>query len=78
MGTGTSYVNQHGVSGLVVPPRDPRALAEAINSVLADAVWRRRLAQGARTRAALFTLERMSHAVEQVYIEVRASTGIVS
>ena len=30
LGTGTSYVNQHGVTGLVVPPSDPIKLREAI------------------------------------------------
>ena len=36
LGTGTSYVNQNGVTGLVVPPRDPQAMAEAVNVLLAD------------------------------------------
>ena len=35
LGTGTSYVNQDGVTGLVVPPRDPDALAFA-QSLLKD------------------------------------------
>ncbi|MCX6030234.1 MAG: glycosyltransferase [Chloroflexi bacterium] len=36
LGTGTSYVNQDGVTGRVVPPRDPPALAAAIRELLAD------------------------------------------
>ena len=36
LGTGTSYVNQDGITGRVVPPRDPDALAAAINDLLAD------------------------------------------
>ena len=36
LGTGTSYVNLHGVTGLVVSPRDPDGLAAAINALLAD------------------------------------------
>jgi glycosyltransferase involved in cell wall biosynthesis len=31
LGTGTSYVNRHGVTGLVVPPNDAAALAAALN-----------------------------------------------
>ena len=31
LGTGTSYVNKAGETGLVVPPSDPARLAEAIN-----------------------------------------------
>jgi glycosyltransferase involved in cell wall biosynthesis len=36
LGTGTSYVNQHGVTGLVVPPNDPAALAAAIHHLAAN------------------------------------------
>jgi rhamnosyl/mannosyltransferase len=34
IGTGTSWVNQHGYSGWVVPPNNPRALANAINRLI--------------------------------------------
>jgi rhamnosyl/mannosyltransferase len=36
LGTGTSYVNKHGVTGLVVPPRDSDALAKAISYLNED------------------------------------------
>lgn len=36
LGTGTSWVNLNDTTGLVVPPRDPSALAAAINGLLAD------------------------------------------
>ncbi|MDD3626064.1 MAG: glycosyltransferase, partial [bacterium] len=36
LGTGTSYVNQHRVTGLVVPPRNPNALADAINEIVGN------------------------------------------
>jgi rhamnosyl/mannosyltransferase len=68
LGTGTSYVNLHGETGLVVPPGDPAALAWAINTLLADPELRRRYgAAGQRRAAALFTRERMLDGVEQVY-----------
>lgn len=51
LGTGTSYVNQHAVTGLVVPPRDAKALAAAINRLLADEGLRARLGNAARARA---------------------------
>ena len=51
LGTGTSYVNLDGVTGLVVPPRDPRALARAIEMLLADEPLRTRLGAAARERA---------------------------
>jgi glycosyltransferase involved in cell wall biosynthesis len=70
LGTGTSYVNQHGASGLVVPPRDAAALAGAINAVLGDPALRARLAQGALARSALFSVERMMADLDQVYAEL--------
>ncbi len=36
LGTGTSYVNRHNHTGLVVPPKNSRALAEAINTIVAN------------------------------------------
>lgn len=51
LGTGTSYVNLHGETGLVIPPRDSAALAKAINRLLADTDLRRRLGERGRRRA---------------------------
>jgi rhamnosyl/mannosyltransferase len=60
LGTGTSWVNVHGETGLVVPPRDPAALAAAINTLLGNADQRRAMGEAARARAqAEFTVERM-------------------
>ncbi len=71
LGTGTSYANRHGETGLVVPPGDSTALAQAINTLLADPDMRRRFGQaGQRRVAALFTRDRMLDAVEQVYRDV--------
>jgi len=70
LGTGTSYVNRHQESGLVVPPRDPGALADAINRLLADEPLRRHLARGALARSEAFSAERMLADVQRVYDEV--------
>ncbi len=70
LGTGTSFVNRHQESGLVVPPKDARALARAINRLLSDEPLRRRLAAGALERSSLFTAERMLAGVQQVYDEL--------
>jgi glycosyltransferase involved in cell wall biosynthesis len=51
LGTGTSYVNVHGETGLVVPPRDPGALASAINRLLADEPLRTKMGERGRERA---------------------------
>jgi len=49
---------RHGENGLLVPPRDPEALGEAIRLVLADSDLRRRLGASGRQRA----VEEFSHA----------------
>ncbi len=68
LGTGTSYVTQHEQTGLVVPPNEPRALAEGINRLLADAAWRKTLGAAARARAqAEFSVERMIDRVLGLY-----------
>ncbi len=51
LGTGTSYVNQDGVTGLVVPPNDPDALAAAIRTLVANPKLRRTLGQAGLLRA---------------------------
>ncbi|MDH7486508.1 MAG: glycosyltransferase [Anaerolineae bacterium] len=68
LGTGTSYVNRHGETGLVVPPRDPQALAAAINELLADDERRQAMGHAARARAeAEFSLPAMVERVLEVY-----------
>jgi rhamnosyl/mannosyltransferase len=51
LGTGTSYVNQHGVTGLVVPPSDSSALARALQQILGDDSLRRRMGAAGLQRA---------------------------
>jgi rhamnosyl/mannosyltransferase len=73
LGTGTSFVNRDGESGLVVPPNDPTALAAALDRVLNDAELRARLGAGARARAeALFSKEAMLRNTMAVYEEALA------
>lgn len=68
LGTGTSYVNQDGVTGLVVSPCDHNALADAINNLLADPIRRSTLAAAAQARvAAEFDQEVMVARVEKLY-----------
>ena len=70
LGTGTSYVNKDGESGLVVAPRDASVLPSAILRLLNDEALRRRLADGARQRAQLFTAEKMLAEIRAVYEDV--------
>ena len=70
LGTGTSYVNQEGVTGRVVPPRDPDALAAAINDLLADPARRAAMSAAARIRvAAEFDLDVMVERMLALYEE---------
>ena len=65
--TGVPWVNQAGVTGLVVPPEDTDALASAINTLAADVDLRVRLGRNASTRAsALFARQRMVDAFRDV------------
>ena len=71
LGTGTSWINHHGRTGLVVPPRDAGALAQAINQVLADPRQRRHMAAAAQARAqAEFDMPLLVDRVFAVYGEV--------
>jgi rhamnosyl/mannosyltransferase len=51
LGTGTSYVNQHEVTGLVIEPNNSLALCDAIQRLLTDPELRRRLGQAGQKRA---------------------------
>ncbi|MGW5732408.1 MULTISPECIES: DUF3492 domain-containing protein [Streptomyces] len=60
-----------GGTGLVVPPRNPRALAEACVALLRDAGRRERLGAAARARALeLFTVEQNTEAFRDIYLEI--------
>lgn len=73
LGTGTSWVNQHGETGLVVPAGDPAALAAALATLLGDEALRRDMGARARLRfEAQFTAERMLGDLDRIYEEVLA------
>ncbi|MET7450877.1 DUF3492 domain-containing protein [Streptomyces sp. NPDC005574] len=60
-----------GGTGLVVPPRNPRALAEACLTLLRDPERRERLGAAARARALeLFTVEQNTAAFHGIYLEI--------
>lgn len=71
LGTGTSYVNRDGETGLVVRPSDPAALAEAVNKLLAAPELRAEMGRRGQARArAEFSLERMAGRLEEIYIRL--------
>ena len=74
VGTATSWVNQHNITGLVVPSRKPDLLVEAIRQLQSNLLTRRLMGNAARQRVLdEFTLDRMVQRVMEVYGEVMAS-----
>jgi rhamnosyl/mannosyltransferase len=71
LGNGVDYVNQHGITGMTVPPNDVDALAEKINQLLVDNHLRQKLGQQARKRALEeFSLEKMGKTTLALYNNV--------
>jgi glycosyltransferase involved in cell wall biosynthesis len=71
IGTGTSFVNQHKRTGLVVPPANPHALAHAIQTLWYDEPLRQHMSQSARTWVAQnFHADQMIDDVYEVYHDV--------
>jgi len=72
LGTGTSFVNQHQETGLVVPPCDAGALSEAINYLLTNPEIMERLGKAAKERAEkYFCLDRMIEDVIRTYEDIQ-------
>jgi glycosyltransferase involved in cell wall biosynthesis len=68
---GTSEVVAHGVTGILVPPRDVAALAQAIGDLLADRAAAARLgAAGRRKMSDEFSVERTVQRTEKLYLEL--------
>jgi glycosyltransferase involved in cell wall biosynthesis len=70
---GVAELVEHGVTGIIVPPGNPEALAEAIRQLLEDADLRRRMGQAGRQRALeRFTVNRMVAEVKTLYTSLLA------
>ncbi len=69
--TGTRSVNRHEVTGLVVPPGEPDALADALNRLLANPRLRTELGNAARRQVEdEFSAGRMVSKTLEIYAEV--------
>nr|MBI3613634.1 glycosyltransferase family 4 protein [Nitrospirota bacterium] len=73
---GVPEVVAHGETGLLVPPAQPKPLADAVLSLLADPARAARLGLAGRKRAeAQFSLDRHVRAVEALYGELLGGAG---
>ena len=74
---GPAEVIDHGVNGLLYPPGDSAALAEALRGLVGDAGLRARLGQAARERSAAFAPPVIASQLIELYGSVldRRSTG---
>jgi rhamnosyl/mannosyltransferase len=71
IGTGSSYINIDGVTGLVVPPGDPAALRAAMARLKQDDALAAQLGRGARERfEELFTAQKMAQSYAALYQRV--------
>jgi len=74
---GLPEVVTDGVNGLLIPPRDPEALARALDRLLADPDFARRLGEQARAEVeAHYSLERLGREINEIYEELSGSRGL--
>lgn len=73
IGTGTSFVNAHEETGIVVPPEDPAALARAMTTLLRDGNLATAMGRAARDRyERLFSGPALGRAYAEVFREAMA------
>jgi glycosyltransferase involved in cell wall biosynthesis len=72
---GVPDVIDDGSSGLLVPPRDPRALADGLTQLLSDPQRRAALCTAARRRLDDFTIEVIAGRFADLYEELLAARG---
>jgi rhamnosyl/mannosyltransferase len=71
IGTGTSYINIHNETGLVVPPSNPLAFREAMRTLWENPVLAAQMGEKAQTRYLnLFTADEMGRKWATLYEEL--------
>ena len=77
LGTGTSYVNEHENTGLVVPPKDVDALLNAMNFMMYHPEVAKNMGIAAEARfKELFTAKLMCENYARIYKEVAARSSL--
>ena len=72
---GLQEVITDGRSGLLVPPADPAAIADAVLRVLGDRELRARLSDGGRAESERFSLDRYAARLTDLYYELAGRTA---
>ena len=73
---GTTEAVDDGESGILVPPRDPEALANAIRGLLSNASLAQRVVAGGRARVRrMFSADAVARGVSRVYEDVATGAG---
>jgi phosphatidylinositol alpha-mannosyltransferase len=73
---GFKNVLQRNVQGILVEPRNPRALAAALYALARDPDLRHEMGEAGRARAPEFSWDRVTERIVDFYYEVRATTGV--
>jgi glycosyltransferase involved in cell wall biosynthesis len=66
-GSGMNYVNKHNETGLVVPPKNSEALAEAINTILSNEKLYEKFSKNALERFKEFEIDSIADKITEVY-----------
>ena len=74
--TGTTFINCHEQTGLVVPPNDPKALSKAMQRLWDAPQWTQALGRAALERSLrVFSYSMMIDAYHQIYQKLGRSSG---
>lgn len=74
LGTGVEYVTIDHSTGLLVPPHDSNALANALRALLADRTLRAQMGEAGKRRVQeVFSLQQMVRKTVEVYLRVSAT-----
>ena len=74
---GVPDIIEHGRTGMLAPPRDPEAIADAVGALRRDPERRRALGQAARERVTpAYALNRMVEGVETLYEQLIEEKGL--
>ena len=64
---GSSYFNEDEKTGLIIPPDDPEALADAVRRIISNPELSRTMSENAKIRAEKFAVEKMPERYEEIY-----------